>query len=81
MFKQNCRNWMIFFLFFMPRAITPRVYSALRFENKGFCKRYNLINFDTLLVVANDNLFELNRRKPKINGTVLTCCATGFVEM
>ena len=44
-----------------PRAITLRVYSTLRLENEGFCKRNILINSDILLVIAASHLFELSR--------------------
>ena len=63
-----------------PRAITLRVYFAYCFENKRFCKRNILLNFDILMVIAVGHLFELNRCKLNINNTVFTGRATDFVD-
>ena len=55
-------------------------FNSLTVENKGFCVRNILINSYILLVIAVGHLFELNRCKLKINDTVLTGRATGFVD-
>ena len=39
------------------------------------------MNSDVLLVMVVGRLFELNHSKSKINDTVLTCRATGFIDM
>ena len=39
------------------------------------------MNSDILLVMVVGRLFELNHSKSKINDTVLTCRATGFIDM